>query len=482
MEQINLDALSRPFEAGQIKQRKGRGGKMLDYLETHAVIARLNEAFDGAWSFEVADYKTMEGEIVVQGKLTAGGRTKEQFGSSEISRFGSGDKQGQPICIGDDMKSAGSDALKKCATLFGVGLQLYDKSAQPARPPAQPPGPPATGSNGDQERTRQHDAKSATQSQMDFIRELIKSYLFSANERKHIESSIGEKLDRTEASALIDRLKHLIEKRTGEDESAGRTPAHTREDAQAAPDTEATQPGEIDFDREFGGTPPDMPPPHGVKKKHERNIPQEIRLSYSSMVEGMCTALGATNASQGFKNQLLIGIMKEIGISDEAVKKLLDVGGFVHTKGMNAQDCRNLLSSLKTPGAIDRFKPLAVAALRFDKLGMATAKTVDKPDDKPAEPAKTGLPAPEIENPPIDPDSVEKRRQEALRDSVKALQERFQEECGPNGIKLTARILQKHDLGVGGKLDPLNLEAAAEELGGLYRRLSMGEPVEKLLE
>jgi len=133
-----LDALTRPFTPEQIRQREGRGGKMLDYLETHAVITRLNEAFAGAWSFEVVDYKTMEGEIVVHGKLTAGGQVKAQFGSADIHRLkGQDGERGAPVSIGDDLKAAASDALKKCATLFGVGLHLYDKPQAAQRPPQQ---------------------------------------------------------------------------------------------------------------------------------------------------------------------------------------------------------------------------------------------------------------------------------------------------------------------------------------------------------
>ncbi|OGG46683.1 MAG: hypothetical protein A3F84_25110 [Candidatus Handelsmanbacteria bacterium RIFCSPLOWO2_12_FULL_64_10] len=128
MEQATLETLTRPFAPEQIRQREGRGGKLLDYLETHAVITRLNEAFNGAWSFEVLDFKTMEGEIVVHGKLTAGGQVKAQFGSADIHRHkGQDGEKGAPLSIGDDLKAAASDALKKCATLFGVGLHLYDK-------------------------------------------------------------------------------------------------------------------------------------------------------------------------------------------------------------------------------------------------------------------------------------------------------------------------------------------------------------------
>ena len=140
MEQTILDTLTRPFTPEQIRQREGRGGKMLDYLETHAVITRLNEAFNGAWSFEVLDFKTMEGEIVVHGKLTAGGQVKTQFGSADIHRTrGENGEKGAPVSIGDDLKAAASDALKKAATLFGVGLHLYDKPQAGQRPPQQRP-------------------------------------------------------------------------------------------------------------------------------------------------------------------------------------------------------------------------------------------------------------------------------------------------------------------------------------------------------
>jgi|GEM_PF-1534078 len=133
METINLDVLTRPFTPEQIRQREGRGGTRLDYLETHSVITRLNEAFNGAWSFEVVSHEVTDNEVLVRGRLSAGGHVKEQFGGSDIARHRD---SGKPVSIADDLKSAASDALKKCATLFGVGLHLYDKP-QAARQPAQ---------------------------------------------------------------------------------------------------------------------------------------------------------------------------------------------------------------------------------------------------------------------------------------------------------------------------------------------------------
>lgn len=128
---MNRELLQKPFEPTQIKQRKGRNG-MLDYVEGHSIIQRLNDAFEGAWSFEVLDHQIVEekDEILVLGKLSADGVVKMQFGSTQITR----DRDSKAIIsIGDDLKAAATDALKKCATFLGVGLHLYgERSARQA--------------------------------------------------------------------------------------------------------------------------------------------------------------------------------------------------------------------------------------------------------------------------------------------------------------------------------------------------------------
>jgi hypothetical protein len=123
---MDRELLEKPFEPSQIKQRKGTYGNMLDYVDTRTVIQRLNDCFDGNWSFEIVSQDQHAGEVVVLGKLTADGISKSQFGSNKISTS----KQGEVISIGDDLKAATSDSIKKCATLFGIGLYLYgtDKS------------------------------------------------------------------------------------------------------------------------------------------------------------------------------------------------------------------------------------------------------------------------------------------------------------------------------------------------------------------
>jgi recombination DNA repair RAD52 pathway protein len=124
---MNRELLEKPFEKEQIKQRKGNFGDTIDYVEAHAVIQRLNDAFDGQWSFEVLSQENNGSQVMVLGKLTADGVSKTQFGCSSIT---TNSKTGEIVSLGDDWKAATSDALKKSASLFGIGLHLYgaDKS------------------------------------------------------------------------------------------------------------------------------------------------------------------------------------------------------------------------------------------------------------------------------------------------------------------------------------------------------------------
>ena len=75
---MNRALLEKPFEPAQIRQRKGRNG-VLDYVEGHNVIHRLNESLDGAWSFEITHHEVREDEVVVLGKLSAESVTKMQL-------------------------------------------------------------------------------------------------------------------------------------------------------------------------------------------------------------------------------------------------------------------------------------------------------------------------------------------------------------------------------------------------------------------
>ena len=122
---MNRQLLEQPFNQDQIKQREGNFGKTLKFVEAHHIVQRLNDSFDANWSFDVISHEINQesDEVIVLGKLTAEQITKTQFGSSRITRTRD---TGQIISLADDLKAAATDSLKKAATLWGIGLYLYN--------------------------------------------------------------------------------------------------------------------------------------------------------------------------------------------------------------------------------------------------------------------------------------------------------------------------------------------------------------------
>jgi hypothetical protein len=136
------ERLSAPFD---VTFTDVRGGVELTYVTGEQVARRLNEVLGvGGWSFRIlrhdisaeADEVWALGEIVaeIDGKSV----TRQQFGSQKVRRSRS---TGAPLDLGFDLKGAATDALKKCASLLGVGLYLSRR--QPPRS-----APRAVGSNG----------------------------------------------------------------------------------------------------------------------------------------------------------------------------------------------------------------------------------------------------------------------------------------------------------------------------------------------
>lgn len=136
---MNKPLLVRPFDAELVRTRPGKLGKSVSYVETWAVIERLNEACD-AWDFHVERFEVLDAEVVVLGRLVADGITKTAFGGSALTF----DRDGVAVSVADDLKAAASDALKKCASLLGVGLELYGAvvRAEPQAPSPKPASAP----------------------------------------------------------------------------------------------------------------------------------------------------------------------------------------------------------------------------------------------------------------------------------------------------------------------------------------------------
>jgi hypothetical protein len=130
--EAQVDFLLQRTPKNEIKERQGRGGLRFSYVEHGYVTERLNMVFGFNWDFEVVDKQMLEDEVIVEAKLTVrtpAGQTivKTQFGGAEIKRHASGARSGRPLSIADDYKAAASDALKKCASLLGIGLDLYGR-------------------------------------------------------------------------------------------------------------------------------------------------------------------------------------------------------------------------------------------------------------------------------------------------------------------------------------------------------------------
>lgn len=120
-------ALSEPTPKEFIKQRVGRGGMTLDYVETGYVIRKLNEIFNGMWDFEIEDQQVGKEQVWVKGKLTVWLMkevkiVKTQYGGHPIAKDRT---TGAVIDIGDTLKAAASDSLKKCASMLGIAQDIY---------------------------------------------------------------------------------------------------------------------------------------------------------------------------------------------------------------------------------------------------------------------------------------------------------------------------------------------------------------------
>jgi hypothetical protein len=192
-------ALVAPFPEDAVSTRKGTHGKTLQYIETWRVIDRLNQAFGHDWSFRILEWRLLDAEVIVHAELAAGGLVKQAFGSSTITRS---KETGDPTGIGDDVKAAASDALKKAATLLGVGLELYAGKGEEmpeTRPHAAPPR--RSSSNG-----------RLTDRQAQAILAVAKLRGMSEPEiRTRILDDFGvtlEQLGRREASELISKLNN----------------------------------------------------------------------------------------------------------------------------------------------------------------------------------------------------------------------------------------------------------------------------------
>jgi recombination DNA repair RAD52 pathway protein len=144
-----------------IKQRT-QGKATLSYIGGNTVIHLLNHAFNYQWSFEIVSEDIVQ-SIPKVNKWAKGDqpKTEEQppvakvLGRLTVPGLGIKEQYGSKVLIGgaseqeSAFKSASTDALKKCASLFGIGLELYGdeeynfeeqqtSTPEPVKPVSQP--------------------------------------------------------------------------------------------------------------------------------------------------------------------------------------------------------------------------------------------------------------------------------------------------------------------------------------------------------
>lgn len=207
---MNKTILQKPFPRELIRERPGQNGKTLCYIETWAVIQRLNEGCD-SWDFTIDKHELLEGEVIVLGRLVADGVTKSAFGGSNITT----DRSGAVVSIADDLKAAASDSLKKCASLLGVGLELYaGQGSQPQTHTSANTGYNQNNGNGatrnaqqpltdvgDRATVRQLSAIHAASRKRGMNKDRLAAYV-----AEHVGKADLSHLSRSDASTLIDSL------------------------------------------------------------------------------------------------------------------------------------------------------------------------------------------------------------------------------------------------------------------------------------
>lgn len=114
----------------EVERQLRKSGTSLTYIPVSEVITRLNKVLGvDRWSFEIIscnrdgidpDYIVAHVRITWFCNENNGAIIRDGYGGQKIKRT----KQGEIVDLGDEMKGAVSDALKKAAQTLGVGLYL----------------------------------------------------------------------------------------------------------------------------------------------------------------------------------------------------------------------------------------------------------------------------------------------------------------------------------------------------------------------
>ena len=129
-----LNFILRPTPKKFVRERPAKGGGKWEYVSVGYIQKVLNLMFGWDWDFEITEQivNLDAKEVICKGRLTVrieqNGNTKTitktQFGNKDIVFRKDGNI---PLSIGNDLKAAASDALKKCASMLGIAQDVYNK-------------------------------------------------------------------------------------------------------------------------------------------------------------------------------------------------------------------------------------------------------------------------------------------------------------------------------------------------------------------
>ena len=125
------DELSKPLPK-EVEGKYPKAGKTFTFIPVSEIVARLNNVLGpGNWSFSIHKCERDPDEreyiiahVEITTTIASKFVSKEAFGGTAINRKKGSNGSGPIEALENDYKTAVSDAFKKAASLFGVGLYL----------------------------------------------------------------------------------------------------------------------------------------------------------------------------------------------------------------------------------------------------------------------------------------------------------------------------------------------------------------------
>lgn len=131
-----LKMILKKTPAQYVKQRPAKGGGQWSYVTGGYIKKCLNLMFGWDWDFEIISEQVQYGEAIVKGRLTCRSNGKQivkmQFGNKDVvyrkqtAEEIANKAEKIPLSIGNDLKAAATDCLKKCAAEIGIAADIYN--------------------------------------------------------------------------------------------------------------------------------------------------------------------------------------------------------------------------------------------------------------------------------------------------------------------------------------------------------------------